>query len=47
MAPTIVITDELVEWVRASRRAQGKPERVEDPVALRRIAAVMRQLDEA
>jgi hypothetical protein len=33
--------EELREYVRASRAAQGLPPKIEDPVALAKIAAIL------
>lgn len=34
---------EAVEWFRAQRRAQGLPPKVQDPLALAKITAVLRE----
>lgn len=35
------IDDGLERWVIATRRAQGLPDRIEDPVVLARVAALL------
>lgn len=39
--PFVIDPDEIAEWTRKSREAQGLPPKITDPATLRKIATIM------